>query len=91
MIAGERWETIQKSNNDSSLNQAEARVTEQGRLTQDVEGEMQKTWDHLDVGIWEKGQLRRTLGWWLKSLVRQVNSRVRETRKVTRLSGERMG
>lgn len=63
------WETIQKLSNDSSLNQEEARVTEQGRLTQDVEGEMQKTREHLDVGIWERGQLR-TIGWWLKSLVR---------------------
>lgn len=62
MIKSERWEALGKSKDDISLNQAEVRVMGQRRPIQDLEGEPRRLGEHLDVGIWEEGELRRTLG-----------------------------
>lgn len=62
MIKSERWEALGKSKDDISLNQAEVRVMGQRRPIQDLEGEPRRPGDHLDVGIWEEAEMRRTLG-----------------------------
>ena len=66
MIKGERWEALAKSSYDTSLNQAEARVMGQRRLTQDMEGRTQKTWGPLRCGDLGEGRVEedcRPVAW----------------------------
>ena len=48
----------------------------EGRLTQDTEGKCRRL-GPLMCGDLEEGTIEETLGWWLESLVGQVNDRVR--------------